>query len=537
MNLTPHFVRAIFWAQLRTLVNFYPRNRGGTVLASVVSALWYGAWILVSIAIAALVGEMRDTGRMTRILSGGLLVVFLYWQTVPLALAATGAALDLKRLLVYPVPRGQLFAVEVLLRVSISLEMLLALAGAAVGLWRNPMIPWWAPVALAPFTLFNLFLSVGLRELISRLMARRRIREVVVFLLVMLAAMPQYIASLSDPDDVRRAASMKQSILLPWSAAGEWAAGEPSWAAALVLAGWTAAAYWFGRRQFEKGLRFDAAAARSNDRAALESGPLSAALFRLPSRLLPDPLGAMVEKEIRFLSRAPRFRLVFLMGFTFGVVIWLPLIIGRHRTPGFFSENLLTWVSVYALLLLGEVLIWNVFGYDRSAAQLYHLAPVPFWQVLAAKNITAAFFVLLELSLVAMVCLLLRLPVTGAKVAEAFLITLLLLLYLISFGNLSSIYHPKSLDPSQSWRSSARGFQILLILIYPLAAAPLALPFLARYAFQSETAFYAVLPLNLALGVALYRFGMESALEAAQRRKERLLAALSETGGPISLNM
>lgn len=533
----PGFVRAILWAQFRTLVNFYPRRRGGAILAAIVSALWYGAWILASIAIASLVSEMEDPQRMARIFAGGLLVVFLYWQTVPLALAATGASLDLKRLLAYPAPRGQLFAVEVLLRLTISLEMLFVLEGAAVGLWRNPAVPWWAPLAFVPFIFFNLFLSVGVRELVARLLVRRRIREVVVFLIVMLAALPQYLATLSDPGEVRRAASLRQSILLPWSAAGEWAAGQAPLVALMILAAWVPLAYWFGRRQFEKGLRFDATAALAADRTSADSGPLTVALFQLPPRLLPDPLGAMVEKEIRFLSRAPRFRLVFLMGFTFGVVIWMPVIIGRHRTPGFFSENLLTWVSVYALLLLGEVLIWNVFGYDRSAAQLYHLAPVPFWQVLVAKNVTAVLFVLLELALVTLVCLALRLPVTGAKVAEAFTVTLLLLVYLISFGNLSSIYHPKGLDPAQSWRSSARSFQILLLLIYPVAALPLALPFLARYAFDSQIAFYAVLPLNVALGVALYRFGLESALEAAHERRERHLAALCETEGPIALNL
>ena len=45
--------------------------------------------------------------------------------------------------------------------------------------------------------------------------------------------------------------------------------------------------------------------------------------------MLADRFGVLVEKDIRFLSRAPRFRLVFLMGFTFGLLIWLPLAFGR----------------------------------------------------------------------------------------------------------------------------------------------------------------------------------------------------------------
>ena len=90
-------------------------------------------------------------------------------------------------------------------------------------------------------------------------------------------------------------------------------------------------------------------------------------MLRLPSRLLPDPIGILVEKEVRFLSRAPRFRLVFFMGFTFGLIIWLPLLLRGGQPAGFFGQNLLSLVSLYACLLLGEVLFWNSFGFDRQA--------------------------------------------------------------------------------------------------------------------------------------------------------------------------
>ncbi len=44
---------------------------------------------------------------------------------------------------------------------------------------------------MIPYILFNLFLAVGLRDLLLRLLAHKRIREVVFFLLVMAAALPQ----------------------------------------------------------------------------------------------------------------------------------------------------------------------------------------------------------------------------------------------------------------------------------------------------------------------------------------------------------
>ena len=56
-------------------------------------------------------------------------------------------------------------------------------------------------------------------------------------------------------------------------------------------------------------------------------------MFRLPALFLPDPVAAIVEKELRSLVRTPRFRLVFIMGFSFGILVWLPLVIGRQRAP------------------------------------------------------------------------------------------------------------------------------------------------------------------------------------------------------------
>jgi ABC-2 type transport system permease protein len=534
--MPPH-VRAILLAQWRTLLNFYPRHRGGVLFSALISVIWYGGWTMGSVAIASVLAEWKPVARLPQIMSGGLLVVFLYWQVTPLMLATTGASLDLKRLLVYPIPRGQLFAIEVMLRLSISFEVLLLMCGATVGLLLNRGTPLWAPLAFLPFTLFNLFLSAGLRDLLTRLLARKRIREVVVFLLVMLAAVPQYLAMRGAPNQFKAAAGLKQSILLPWGAAGEIAGGRISWAAVSVLLCWTALAWAFGRWQFNRGLRFDADAARAADRPATQAGSFSDRLFRLPARLFSDPLAAMIEKDLRFLSRAPRFRLVFLMGFSFGIMIWLPLVLGRRNVQSVLSENLLTFVSVYALLLLGDVLIWNYFAYDRSATQIYYLAPVPFSQVMIAKNITTTILIMLELTMVTLVCVALRVPLTGGKILEAFSVTLILLLYLISFGNLSATKYPRAMDPSQSWRSSARGFQMLLILVYPLAALPLGLPYLARYAFNSDVAFYCVLIVNLAFGAVLYWVAMDSALKSIQQHKESMLAALAPGEGPMSLNV
>ena len=250
--------------------------------------------------------------------------------------------------------------------------------------------------------------------------------------------------------------------------------------------------------------------------------------------LFPDPLGALIEKEIRFLTRAPRFRLVFTMGFTFGLVIWLPIASRGGSGTGLMADNYLTLVCVYAVILIGDVCFWNSFGFDRRAAQIYFVAPVRFATVLIAKNISALFFVLLEITAIIAVCALLRMPVTILRLAEAYSVTLVISVYLVAVGNLTSIRNPRAVNPAKSTRSGSAGqMQAMLVLIYPLAALPVLLAYAARYAFSSEAAFFAVLSVAGLIGVAVYWVAMESSVTTAETRREQIVDKLSSGDGLI----
>lgn len=523
--------RAILWAQWRSLLNHGPRsNRAGTVFALLMAIGWYGLWAAASIQIARTCSDPGNLDLLSVLLPGGLLFVFTYWQVVPILLATSGVSLSMRKLQVYPIPHAQLYFLELLLRVSTGFEMILVLAGMFAGLVLNPRFPLWAPLGLIPFGIFNLCLSAGTREVMVRVFARKWLREIAVLLLVMMGAIPQVVVALGAEQRLKDWFSGPSLAIWPWSAAARMALGQAPALGMLVLVLWTAAAFWFGRWQFERTLSFDADVA--NATRVEDRGPKAGFIDRLlgwPPVLFSDPLAAMVEKEIRFLSRAPRFRLVFTMGFTFGLVIWLPLSFGRHASSGVFSRNYLTFMCVYALVLLGDVCFWNSFGFDRTAAQIYWAMPVRFSLVLAAKNVAALFFVLLEVVLVMMVCFLLRLPMGLMAIGEALMVTLVISLYMLSLGNLTSTWNARAINPSRSMRTGAPGrLQALLLLLYPASAAPVALAYLARWAFDSVAAFFLVLAIMGLVGAAVYWVSMESAVAAADRNKERLLAALSE---------
>lgn len=526
--------RAILWAYWRTSRNVFAR--GGVAWSAVVGSAWYGFWLLVSVATARLVSDPANLATIKGSLTGALLLVFLYWQVVPLLMAASGASLELKKLQVYPIPPSQLFSIEVMLRVTSAAEMALLMLGLGMGILLNPSLAWWGALGVFPFVLFNLFLALGLRDLVARILAHKRIREIAFLLLLVLAGLPQALL-LRGPHPGRGFRFLLGEAWMgwPWTATSNLIQQRLFGTSLAILLAWVLAAAAFGYWQFRTSLSFDAQAASAGGVRSVPREGLREKLFRIPSLLWRDPTAALVEKEIRSLVRSPRFRLVFLMGFTFGL-IWLPLSLssgGLWKTT--LGANYLTVVSVYSLLLLSEVCFWNSFGFDRSAAQFYFLAPVPFERVLIGKNLSAAFFILLEITLITGVCSAFGLPVTLRSLGEAYSIAAMLTLFLLGAGNLLSVHQARGVNPAMSFRSGAPGrVQAMLFVIYPIVSVPVGLAYLARWAFESEAAFFGVLAFDTAVALALYRVALQSAVKAADRARESMIAALSAGEGPIA---
>src|SRR5579883_290256 len=527
---------AIVWAQSRSTRNrFFRVNRAGAAFTTLLGAIWYGAFCYLAVIVAFLLSEPNELESMRRVMPAGLLVCFLYWQLIPVLTASMGSSLDIRKLMVYPIPRRDLFGLEVLLRTSTSIEMLVLLTGAAVGLLLNPKVSVWYPLALLPFVVVNLLISAGVRDLLVRLLARKRVREVVVFVLVLAAALPQALLLSGSRARLRHLFAGAPLPFWPWTATSRLALGEFSWLSIAVLLAWVAAAYAFGRWQFERGLNFDLSEATARNAATARAASRMEWWYSLPNLFLRDPLAALVEKELRFLARTPRFRLVFMMGFSFGLLIWLPMAFGPNAARhSLFADNYLTLVSVYALLMLSDVLFWNCFGFDRGAIQMYFLAPVKMSTVITGKNLVAVYFVALDVTTVALVCALLRLPLSGLQILEAFCVTCVVTLFILSIGNLSSFYNPRPVDPGKSFRTGASArTQAMMTLAFPVALLPVGLAYLARYAFDSEAAFFGALGAGALLGAIVYAHSRGSGLRAAEQRKDVIIAALSRGEGPI----
>lgn len=522
---------AILMAQWRMLLNFYRRHGQVTFVVSVfLSAIWYGGFAGIAVFLAGALDDPGSLPLVRRYAGGALFFVFVYWQGMPLLMANIGGLLDLKKLKPYPVPETSFFRIELLLRTVVFLEMPLLMIGASIGLFRNPQLPKWCGFAPLLFAVFNIALGAGIRDLIARAFARKRVRELAILAMVLLAAVPSLLARRTDGFKIGRWLERLPTEYLPWSSAGKAATSESSPMAWLALAVVAALAWVFGRWQFHRSFHFDSESERAAEPRERQSR--SEFLWTWPRYVFRDPLAALVEKEIRSLSRISRFRIVFFMGFTFGLIIWLPLA-GRTGSSGMMARSFLSIVAAYALVLLSEVCFYNAFGFDRAAAQMYFLAPVSHRTVLVAKNIAAAWFVVAEMTLVTMACTLFRMPVDGPKIAEAAAVCLVMTLFFLGIGNLGSTRSPRGQNPNDGWkRTSGSKMAFIAFLFYPLIGMPVALAYLARYAFEAQWAFFAVLGVGGIVAATFYWVSLDSAAETLVRDKERFLTLLSQSDSP-----
>jgi ABC-2 type transport system permease protein len=525
--------QAILWAQFRTVRNYLPRTSAGTVLMWLLAVGWYSLFIGIATGIAASVPKIPSS-ELPRSISLMLFFVFLFWQIFPIMTLNSGWSLDLGRLVVYPIRERTLFSIEVLLRITTALETLILLSGIMVGLMRHSRVPAFHPLFLLMYLPFNLFVALAVRETLLRFFRRRKLKELfaVLFLLVVLS--PTLIANTSL--GLRLApvvARISVNRGTPWAEVGSLSVTANSLSSAGLILLWTIAAYLCAVRQFASGLHRDLSGSYDGVR---QQTPLSDRMITRPSELIltwmyslfGDPIAALVEKEFRILLRSPRFRVLFGMACVFSVVVFLPFTSG-HLASKTMAQNYLPAVSTYGLILLGEVLLWNSFGFDRNAMQLYFVAPVPFSAVLRAKNVVAILFILLMTVLVAFVGFLFQLRVTAVSLLASIALTLVMVLFFLAFGNLTSVLLPRPVDPNQALRRQNAGqVSLWFLLALVVIAVPVGLAYAARWAFDSDWAFFAVLSVDFVIAAIVYSVASESAIARAVRDRERILDALGK---------
>jgi ABC-2 type transport system permease protein len=535
-------ILAIGWAQFRITRNHLPRTSFGTVLISCVSLLWYGLYVGFAVFLSFSLPRLSLL-EIRQWLPVGLLSVFLFWQVVPLFTLSSGWSLQLNKLQVYPVSSNALFGIEVVLRITSAPEMVIVLVGALIGLVRHPGVPFWGPLFLLLYVPFNLLLLLAIRDLILHSFERNRFRELFAALMISIGVLPQVllrtgIARRFSPYFL----SVAQNALTPWHEIASLSLGSFSPVPLLTILAWTAAGYAFARFQFQKSLSPDDSFRPGASAAILPTARTRSAqtskLRELPARVFNDPMAALLQKELQSLVRMPRFRVIFGMACIFSVLIFIPFVFrnGMQARQGFWTGNFLPVVNLYGLLLMSDALLLNIFGFDRRAAQIFFVVPVPFETVLRAKNLTAVIFIALQTLVVLVIASVLRIHITLMAIASDVLASAVVTVFLLSLGNFVSVTMARPLDATQTFKKQAGAkMQLWLLLCSVGIFLLIGFALLARYALHTDWALLGVLVLEFCIGLIFYRAATESAVQRGLRDREQMLDALAKTGSPVGL--
>jgi ABC-2 type transport system permease protein len=535
-------IGAIVWAQYRTIRNYLPRTSMGAILLGLISLVWYGLFCFAAFGLAKGM-QYAPMDKLRLYFPAGMLGLLLFWQIFPVLTMSSGWSLELNKLLVFPIHPRTLFVVELILRFTTSPESVILLIGAIWGLLAHPEMHGWWPVLLLLYVPFNLLLSLAVREWMMRLFRKKRLREVLMLAIVSVSILPSLLANTSLGERLRPyylyAANGPGT---PWHEFTLLGLGPPPLLSLAAVMFWIVLAWWLARRQFAASLRldFDQSGGESSTKGetTIPARPsLVEMLANFVSGFLPDPYAAMVEKEVSSLLRTPRFRVIFGMACFFSVVIFFPIAFGRHGA-NFLSSNYVAFVNTYGMLICGEVLIWNVFGFDRRATQLYYVTPAGFKQVLLAKNAVAAFFIGIQTLVVVTASLVMPRRSDLAGIAGGIAISGVVFLCFLAAGNYASIAFPRPVQPNQTFRRQAAGkTQLILLAAYIVMAIPIGLAFLARWATGKDWVFFAVLAFDLFAAACFYYVSLEPVMAMGERERERIIDALSKGADPIGLGL
>jgi ABC-2 type transport system permease protein len=526
---------AILWAQIRTVRNRLPRSWAYKVISLFLLLVWYGAFALSAVGLARWIPQIpeRMLGEWLGIFLLGLSVV---WQVVPLVTLSSGWSLHLRGLRAFPIQPAVLLWIEVSLQVLMSAEFALPLAGVCVGLLRHPEHGNLAPLALLLLLPFNAFLAVALRELVLHSFARNRFRELFAVVIISLAILPQVLLRTTAASRLypylTHVANATGTL---WHEVGNIALGHSTFASWAIAAAWLTAAYLVAAHQIRAAERLEQHGATPS---AVHLSNSAAARFGLLS-FLPgtrrDPKAAFIEKELRTLLRAPRFRVVFGMASLFSVVVFLSL---THNDPagnGFLQLNFVPVVNLYGIVLLGDVLMWNVFGFDGTASANYFATPALLKTVIEAKNSVAILFVALQWVLVLGISTLFRLYVTPKAVLVSLCTTAVVTVHFLAVGNLLSVTMPRYVDPKETLRKQAGGqAQLWLFACVLLALVLGGIPVWAQWAFGLSWVLPVCFAVEFVLGIITYGIALQSSVERGWARREEIVNTLARNSSPLT---
>lgn len=335
--------------------------------------------------------------------------VFLVWQVLPIALASFQEQFDLSGLLRFPVSFGSFYLLNIVFGLVDVPALLggICCLGILVGVTvARPERFVWTAAVLVVYALFNIMLARAVLAWIDRWLAKRRTREIVsaIFLLLMLSLQLLNPALHEEKRHQREAGQAANR-----SARRNAFEGLPSWAKpAFAIVPWLppgVAASGIAQASTQRkqvgieafgvlGLYILAAGSvlairlRAEYRGEkLSETPAARKRNANDSKWLidgPGPVAAVVEKELRIIPRS--MPLLFAIGAPLLTVLIISTVFRNTATGPRPFELAFPLCVCYALLGFTQM-IFNNLGAEGTGIQMLFLSPTPIRKVLLAKNL------------------------------------------------------------------------------------------------------------------------------------------------------
>jgi ABC-2 type transport system permease protein len=533
-------LRWLLWLRWRLLLRNFTRRAGrmGSVAGSVMLLLF---WLIFGGVFA--VGSFFAYRFAPAPINAGVLflvltAIYLLWIIAPLMQVSTNEGLDLAKLALFPLTRGELM-------LSLLLSTLLDTSTIAVIFMFIAVVAGWAfswSLALLALLAVLIFYvqMIGMSQLViallSRMLQNRRLRDLSVIIVIIISA-GGYLSQFVFENKGFIGALTSGSLIgyLQWlppglaaraiqqAAMGNWGIGFADLAA---LAALDVLVLYLWQLVIERGLSSPEIGGVQQTRRRLPA-ERSPAAGVVPARVvtgwknfIPTQVLAIAGKDLKYFRRDPQFARLILLPLVYVVVLVFSMIYGSHNYGilnggygGIFGAIRIIFAPSITLLSLYS-LAYNTLGFERQSLTTLFLFPVRPQYMLWGKNLVIFALGIIELLILVLVVSFFTRQWIFAL--PAFTLGLAGIGVILACGNVTSVFFPRRLNLTQrGFQSSGTsmpaqegclrvvmsfGAMIVDVIVLIPVMAVLVLPVV----FRLEWLWLIAIPFSLAYGTAIY---------------------------------
>ena len=538
-------LRWLFWLRWKMFTRSFTRKGVARIIGTVFLSLFV---LIIGGGVAAgtflgyrLAPKPINTELLFLVLTG----IYILWLMLPLLEFSTNEGLDVSKLALFPLTRGELM-LSLLFSTVLDIPMIgLVLAlGAVVAGWALSLpLALIALLAMLVFYVQLVAISQLVLALLQPILQSRRFRDLSIILIVLLSSsgyLCQFaFRALLNRDFVNNLEHASISPYLQWlppgmaarviqqAYIGNWGASIV-WLVALIALSilflflWqqvverslTAADSGGVVSSKRRGSNSQARATKTPEIYTTEISPIK--------RIIPPQMYALIIKDLKYFWRDPQLKAMFLqslVSIVFLIVYFGFTFFNNANSNEQFLSTLGPWAVLIAptlILLSLYTLTYNVLGFERQSLTTLLLFPIDPKYILWSKNVAVFIIGFVE------VCILILLAASTTRAwyfaLPAFVIGLSGIGVILGIGNFTSVFFPQKMRLRQrgfqaNSNTSAEGgclrsllsviaFYTMLLVLVPVAAAVILPVF-----FHDQWIWWISLPLALLYSGAIY-FGI-----------------------------